>query len=655
MPLGATTSSMHPLMLFLAALSVAGGAVATYSYDQRSWLASRVAAGTCTAFAVVGLVGFLLAAQFRLSAVVVTAALAIAACPICLLLFERYRRAVSSDVLTALQDVMQAFLTARFTTVAKLAAAGTGIVLLWRVADRSMVVLPDGIYTGIAHNYGDLPFHLSVIARFVLGNNFPPEHPSLAGVSFTYPFLTDFLAAMFVKTGASMRDVIVWPTFLLCVAFGVLLHQWTFEFTASRNAALLAPVLAFLSGGLGWWRLVDDAHATEVGMPALLARLPHDYTITADTEFRWGNLVSTLLVPQRGLLLALPLALIVFRLWWLASAAEEQGARTHRPLMIAAGLFAGVLPLIHGHSFVVLIGLGVCLTVLSKHRLVWLPFFMWSLALGLPQLWWMVQSSSTEATRFLDWSFGWDHGDRNVFTFWLKNTGLFIPLTLAAVLWRGRQPLLTRSQLLFYLPFSLCFIGPNLLRLAPWIWDNIKVLAYWLVASVPLVALVLARLASVRPWGRAIAATSVVMLTLAGGLDLWRIASRAVQLRVFDSQALEFAKVVEKTTGVTALILHAPIHNHPVALSGRRSFMGYPGHVWSHGLNPGTREADIRKMYQGGAESVALMRAYAIDYVVVGPPERAAGLAGDLEFFEGYPIVAEIGGYQLYRTGGDHD
>ena len=32
----------------------------------------------------------------------------------------------------------------------------------------------------------------------------------------------------------------------------------------------------------------------------------------------------------------------------------------------------------------------------------------------------------------------------------------------------------------FYLPFTFCFIVPNLVKLAPWGWDNIKVLFYWL-------------------------------------------------------------------------------------------------------------------------------------------------------------------------------
>ena len=46
----------------------------------------------------------------------------------------------------------------------------------------------------------------------------------------------------------------------------------------------------------------------------------------------------------------------------------------------------------------------------------------------------------------------------------------------------------------FFLPFLLCQILPNLFRLAPRLWDNNKVLIYWYVAAVPLVALLLARM-----------------------------------------------------------------------------------------------------------------------------------------------------------------
>jgi hypothetical protein len=321
--------------------------------------------------------------------------------------------------------------------------------------------------------------------------------------------------------------------------------------------------------------------------------------------------------------------------------------------MIAAGVIAGMLPLIHAHSFAVVIGVAACLAVLSADRWIWLPFFAWSFSLGLPQIWWVAHSSGVQAGTFVDWSFGWDRGEQNAFIFWLKNTGVLIPLIIVALSWRGESPLVPQKLRLFYLPFVLCFVVPNLFRLAPWIWDNIKVLVYWFIASVPIVALVLVRLAQGRRWRGALAAALFISLTLAGALDLWRVASGAFESRIFDREGIEFARVVVESTSPKSLILHAPIHNHPIALTGRRSLMGYPGHVWSHGLDAGPREADIKRMYSGGAEAASLLTRYQIDYVVLGPSERFQ-MPTNERFFERYARAGEAGPYRLYRITGAH-
>jgi hypothetical protein len=166
---------------------------------------------------------------------------------------------------------------------------------------------------------------------------------------------------------------------------------------------------------------------------------------------------------------------------------------------------------------------------------------------------------------------------------------------------------------------------------------------------VPLVALVLTRLSQRMWWRTALAATLFVSLTLAGAADLWRVASGAFESRTFDRAGITFAAMITDTTSATSLILHAPMPNHPVALTGRRSLMGYPGHAWSHGLNPGPREADIRRMYAGGADAAALLARYGIDYVVIGPPERLQMIPNE-QFFERYVRVGEAGDYRLYRT-----
>ncbi len=344
-------------------------------------------------------------------------------------------------------------------------------------------------------------------------------------------------------------------------------------------------------------------------------------------------------------------------------------------LRISAGLLAGLLPLLHAHSFVVLMVTGGLLSLLfadwrgasdgeaaggfswAKWWQGWRPwaaFFAAAVVVAVPQMWWATKGSAVRAGQFFGWEFGWDSGDYNVFWFWIKNTAVFIPLLVAALLWRGREPVVRSRLLYFYLPFTLCFIVPNVYKLSPWVWDNIKVLFYWWIASAPLVALVLARL-----WrrGGALRVAALVLLlaqTLAGGLDVWRVASRASEQQTYDSEGLAFAEVVRRETPPRALILHAPTYNDPVFLTGRRSFLGYPGHVWSHGLDYKERESELQRIYSGAADAAHLLSKNGIEYVVVGPLEevemRKAGLALRRPFFERYAKVGEAGEYRLYKT-----
>jgi hypothetical protein len=185
--------------------------------------------------------------------------------------------------------------------------------------------------------------------------------------------------------------------------------------------------------------------------------------------------------------------------------------------------------------------------------------------------------------------------------------------------------------------------------MAPWIWDNIKVLFYWWVASAPLVALLLASLWKQGGVKRVTAAVLLATVTLAGGLEVAAIALRSTGYSLFDSAGIRFAEIVKQQTPPRALIMHAPVHNHPVFLTGRRSLMGYPGHIWTHGLEFVRREGEVKRMYQGGPDAVALLSNYGIQYVVVGPQERLT-MQVNQQFFSRYQKVGEVGEYSLYKV-----
>jgi hypothetical protein len=679
------------ISLALVLLVTASGTLVSYLYDEGAAFAARLCAGACIGIAALGLAGFVFASFLGLTplAILLTLLLIIS---LSLLAFRNPNRraAVQQDLLATYRAFRQAYIRPSRLPLGYIIFYTVVTVVLWRAFQRAMIEVPEGIFTGVLNNFGDLPFHLSVITGFAFGNNFPPEDPTYAGVRFTYPFLTDLVSAIFIRCGADLRQSMFLENFVVAIAFVGLLHRWALEMVRDKLAAVITPILVLLSGGFGWillWKQLTQKNAD--GLIGILQNLPPSFTVIPETTWRWGNAISTLLIPQRGFLLGLPLAVIVFTQWWLSDetsgeevkgekgkrgkgkgkkhkerkatdvnqtqpASHERSSLSPLPLsvrrMIAAGVVAGLLPLVHAHSFVVVMTVGACLALLQQRWRDWLTFFVVASVIALPQMWWSTHNSAVDAGKFFAWEVGWDHGKDNPFWFWLKNTGLFIPLTVAALVMRSKnQALVSRRLLIFFLPFTLCFIIPNVLKMAPWIWDNIKVLFYWWLASAPLVALLLARLWREGGLKKVIALSLFVCITLAGALDVAAIVLRSNKYEVINAAGIKFAELIKRETAPRAMVVHAPVHNHPVFLTGRRSLMGYPGHVWTHGLEFAPRESEIRKVYAGTPDAAAILREYGVAYIVVSPLERNIINVNE-QFLSNFEIVGEVDGYRLYKV-----
>jgi hypothetical protein len=755
-----------PFAFLLALAAIAGATTLTYLYDRDAPFWPRLCAGVCLGFALLGLVGFVFASLIGMTPLSLALAGVVAASPLALLARGDRRSRFVADLGAGGRVVRQAIARPGKGETGTLIFYVAAALLFWFVFAHAMYETPEGIFTGVDTNIGDLPFHVAVINGFAYGDNFPPQHPEFAGVRLTYPFIVDFVAAMFVRAGASLEGAMFWQNFAMIMSLVGLLHRWALKITRDRVAALITPALVLLSGGFGWWVFFDDA-SKGGGVFALLRNLQHDYTIMGHLGYQWGNAVTALFVTQRSILLGVALAVVVMTLWWEASekakvkrqkardegekesvvaskiaaskvesrgvgrkahagkkaerkkvkgkASRDDAARQaedkariedasfafcRSPFaltqMIAAGVVAGLLPLVHAHTFVVVMLMGACLALmqgaladtisligatrtasateeatganvfsdsaagessLSKLWSVWRPWVVFALVasvLALPQMFWATRDSAVRASQFFGWEFGWAHGQEDVTWFWLKNTGVFIPLLVAALAWRGREVVVSRRLFFFYLPFLLCFVVPNVYKLSPWVWDNIKILFYWWLASAPLVALVLARLWRMKAAWRAVAVALLLMQTAAGALDVWRAAAGSTERQTFDADGIAFAEVVKSRTAPRALILHAPTYNDPVYLTGRRTFLGYPGHVWSHGIDYSAREAELKDIYAGAADAQSLIAKEGIEYVVVGPLEREEmrqrGVALNESFFARFAKVGEAGGYILYKT-----
>jgi hypothetical protein len=651
--------------LLLALLVTFSGTLATYLYDENASFGARLCAGAALGLSALGLVSFVVASFVGLSGMAVFFSTAICCSPLALLTDAATLERLKRD-LDGVSNFTRQLVRPDLTAIGYFVFYAVAAIVLGQVFSRAVIEDSTGLSTGLLNNFGDLPFHLSVITSFAFGNNFPPEDPTYAGVRFTYPFISDFISAVFVRCGADLRESMFIPNFILGMSFVGLVHRWALVMLRDRLAAIITPLIVILNGGFGWTLLFEKAGTNEGGLFGVLMDLPPSFTIIPETTWRWGNAISTLLVPQRGFLMGLPLATIVFTQWWLATSEKPEPSVTGKKTrqknvetqpsrfslntrrMIAAGVAAGLLPLVHAHSFVVVMAMAGCLALIRIRWREWFAFFAVASVIAIPQLLWSTIHSAVDAGSFFAWEVGWDHGQDNPIWFWFKNTGIFIPLIFAAILSKRDGYVVPKRLLLFYLPFTLCFIIPNVLKMAPWIWDNIKVLYYWWLASAPIVALLLARLWREGRIRRIIAVLLFVCVTLAGALDVAGIALRSVKYEVFDTAGIRFAEFVKQQTTPRALIIHAPVHNTPVFLTGRRSLMGYPGHIWTHGLQFVQRESEIKRIYLGSPDAEQLIRNYGIEYAVVGPQEKIVTRVNDL-FFSRYEMIGEVGEYKLYK------
>jgi hypothetical protein len=682
------------LSIFLISLITAGGFALTYLIADDEPLSWRIAAGCVIGCAFFGTVGLAIASVAGLSVVIAIVMFLLVLSPLLLLRNSRISRLLAGDRNRARQRFEGKSLRRVMPFVYYV-----GFILLFLFFfERAMFVREGAIMTGGSNNLGDLPFHLGAIFSFTEANNFPPANPNFAGAKFTYPFIADLLTAYFVKLGADVKDAmlvqnVAWATSLL-----VLLQRFVFKLVNDRVAARIAPFLLFLSGGLGFIWFFGDFGAQAKGFWEFLAALPKDYTIGSD--FRWGNSLTTLFITQRSLLLGMPITLIVLGVLWNIFKERDQETNvsagtvkfshvTLSPALVVTGLLAGTLVLIHLHSLFVLFTVTACLMALSPVRIKLIQYLVFGVSVAivaLPELAWSLSGSVSEASEFVSRHFGWDSGENNILWFWVKNTGLFIPIAAAGLFltWRiasrpadpdmtpevkGKKkqnplarkttdavPRFPTSLLLFYVPFLLLFVLSNLFKFAPWEWDNIKLLIYWWVGSIPFVAYAIAYVWRLNGAGIAAALMLIVLLTAAGTLDVYRVVTKQVNWTVFERDAVEIGNEIRLRTSPDAVILNAPTYNTAVVLSGRASFMRYPGHLLSHGINYGERQSAAKTIYSGGPAADTMMTQHGIDFVLFGPEvdsfaqDPSGRFTPNEAHFKKYKVLVATDKYRIYKV-----
>src|SRR6202022_3499526 len=315
-----------------------------------------------------------------------------------------------------------------------------------------------------------------------------------------------------------------------------------------------------------------------------------------------------------------------------------------------AGGRAGCVPLFHVHSLVVLGIVTVCGALLFP-RPAWLGFFGVMLMLAVPRLLMAVPGDpgAPPEHQYPRWLIGWVSGQDFPAWFWIKNTGLFGPLLLLALL----TPFALRGRIrLLIAPFILVFVVANLIKFQPWDWDNSKLLVFWYLASAVAVGAVLVQLARAHLAGAVVAAAIWLSLVASGVLSLLQFLPPQGAAYVWlTAEEVQLAAEVRQQTPPKAIFVTGEQPTNPIAdLAGRSVLMSYPGWLWSYGINYSHREADIQRIYAGGAMALTLLHQYHADYVVAGPNEIAAFPPTVAYFNTTFRVVLHTANYQIYAV-----
>jgi hypothetical protein len=198
------------------------------------------------------------------------------------------------------------------------------------------------------------------------------------------------------------------------------------------------------------------------------------------------------------------------------------------------------------------------------------------------------------------------------------------------------------------------FLVANVVVFQPWAWDNTKVLAYWFLACCILVAaLCTRRWATGRLPERALITVTLATLVLSGLLEhLNQMLGRDRHL-LLTAEELLLADAVRARTPARAVFAVGLRHNHPITmLTGRRVIVGYPGWMWSQGLDYREREGALHAIFALRPDAPGLIRQYQVDYVVIGPDECEHLAADVLSYRARFPRLLHTPNYEIFAAAG---
>jgi hypothetical protein len=499
------------------------------------------------------------------------------------------------------------------------------------------------LYVGQS-TYGDLALHTGIITS-LRNARFPADYSILPGVRLAYPFLADSLSTTFLLLGCSLQIALILPGSLMMALVFSGFFLLALRMADRKRAAVLAFLLLFLNGGLGFLYSMDMAgvslgtagnHELQAGtwldrMRTILDgwyQTPVNHAEFTTYNLRWSNIIADMLIPQRTFLAGW--AFLFPCLYLLYDALQARDSQLRGWLLL--GVMAGALPLVHTHSFLALglISAGWLLRDLVYRQGAsfkgWALYGCIALALALPQLL-AFTFGQAQGEGFLRLQFNWVNnsggaGLRDSYLwFYAKNIGL--PFLLLVFSLFEKNP----KHRMIYSGAFVIFVVAELVLFQPNEYDNNKLFYVWYaMCTIPIseyAFLLFDRLKGLR--ARPLVSVLVlVAFFLSGVLSIAR--ETISNYMVYSPGAVAAAHYAETQTPPNSTFMSGwSNHLNPVAaLAGRQIICGTDSWLYYHGFDTSLRKEDIRSFYADPRENRAILTKYGAEYILLGPGERSS-------------------------------
>lgn len=474
------------------------------------------------------------------------------------------------------------------------------------------------------NNLGDLSLHLTYIKHFASGVPLWPDNPIEPFSKLRYPAGTDLFNAVLTCLGLDVHKGLVWVGIIASIATFYAFYRWGGVF----------GIAAFLfNGGLASY-------------PALETLSFQDYQ--GANNIAWKSIALSMFVTQRGVLYAFPAALLLLYQWRakffpdyvepaLVRRADNDDdytallglRRPPLPFWIEASLYA-TMPLYHSHTFIALSLVLAFLFILGDWNARKQSLLLVATAVIPATFCVWVTTDYFHAGSFIKWQPGWVQvtGDMKMplVEFWLVNFGAWVPLLLYFVgivgltVWKqAREPdFKISATVAFLIPAIAIFLVGNLVKLAPWEWDNIKVIvwAYFLILPFLWTELVV-------QWPLHLRALVCLALFWSGFATLWGgLSAGRNGFGIGNREELDAIASVVKKLPADARYAGWPTWGHPILLQGRKMVLGYPGHLWTQGFDYSPTFDKLQAMMLGAPNWKEIARSFHTRYLFWGREEK---------------------------------